>query len=774
MHIELRGREYVIKETLPNGQLRLLDIAFDESHSESEEDLCKALFAGELEFLGNSLVTEVKRKQAKRFVEDFNMLDDEDSRKIAARRRWAYVKAVVDAELDRYSEATVDPILQTIHRDIGDKKRKPHWRSVIYRYLPAWELSGRDNRSLLTASDKQGNRTSKYVGKGARKQKDDEYSATEKAKAKEVNHVIKTQITQAMKRGKRISVPELHEAIELAIVDENETEDSQDYLPVPTIRAVYDCVHRLPTYERDRLLRGKHYADKKFKSNGERAAYIRPLERVEFDDTQTNLLVVDPTTRLPLGMATETFGIDCYSGMPYGTHSGFDGTGYLPIARALLHGIQPKAYLKEKFPSVEGDWPVFGVPQEIGVDNGPGYISDDLTEACNQLGIVVDYCPVRDPDAKAYVESFFGRQNQKLLHKLDGTTFSNFLARADYDPEINAVISFDAYMEIKHLFLVDRLAREPNSSRHNIPINLWRLGVQNYPPHYPRCARDLRVLLGKVEVRVISNSGIAFECLAYNSEQLQFLRRILGGQPVKFKYDPVDISVIFVYDPTKDVYITVPALDQEYAKGLSLWQHQVIKRYTREELNQTVEAATILGAKKKIQSIVDQEWVKTGKSDTKRRLARYMGIRQPDYNSVLELRHEGQQEADGPVVDTEAQSAPGKIPHIMDPDSVFEGTSDFDEHIASQASPDPQTNLTGELVGTMEVNTTSQANKNNKKSAKTDAAVDRSHKASEAVNAPTADEWNDDDVDTAGFDVSFNLPKEKAHESDTVSSASNS
>jgi hypothetical protein len=73
MHIELGGRELVVEEKLPNGDLRVLNIAFDESRSEKKEDLVKALFAGELKFLGDSSTTQVEREQARRFVEDFTI-----------------------------------------------------------------------------------------------------------------------------------------------------------------------------------------------------------------------------------------------------------------------------------------------------------------------------------------------------------------------------------------------------------------------------------------------------------------------------------------------------------------------------------------------------------------------------------------------------------------------------------------------------------------------------------------------------------------------------
>jgi putative transposase len=362
--------------------------------------------------------------------------------------------------------------------------------------------------------------------------------------------------------------------------------------------------------------------------------------------------------------------------------------------------------------------------------------------------------------------------------KLDGTTFSNFLDKGDYDSSANAVISFDAYMEIKHLFLVDLLAREPNSSRHNTPIKLWELGVKNYPPAMPRCARDLRVLLGKIEVRVITNSGIAFECLAYNSEELKFLRHELDGEVVKFKYDPVDISVIHVYDPRKDIYITVPALDQAYAKGLSLWQHQVIKRYAREELNMDPEELAVRRkAKKKIQDIVDREWIQSGKSDTKRRLARYMGIRQPDYDSVLEVRsNQPPAPETQAILGPEAQPPPSVIPLMMTSNSDFQGASDFDENLVPDELPEGSQEIliASSESGTIEIAQSDGTDKNKRKPSKKDQTVDpHSAESPQAVGPPADEDWDNDDVDTTGFNASFNLPKEETIESSTFHGASN-
>ena len=62
MHVEFRGREYVLEARLPNGDLRLRDLALDESKPVPESELIHALFDGDFEFLGDSSVTLVQRK----------------------------------------------------------------------------------------------------------------------------------------------------------------------------------------------------------------------------------------------------------------------------------------------------------------------------------------------------------------------------------------------------------------------------------------------------------------------------------------------------------------------------------------------------------------------------------------------------------------------------------------------------------------------------------------------------------------------------------------
>ena len=55
----------------------------------------------------------------------------------------------------------------------------------------------------------------------------------------------------------------------------------------------------------------------------------------------------------------------------------------------------------------------------------------------------------------------------------------------------------------------------------------------------------------------------------------------------------MEISVIHVYDDRTNSYVPIPAVDQEYTKGLSLWQHKIIKREARTMVKEYVDISSL-------------------------------------------------------------------------------------------------------------------------------------------------------------------------------------
>jgi putative transposase len=283
-------------------------------------------------------------------------------------------------------------------------------------------------------------------------------------------------------------------------------------------------------------------------------------------------------------------------------------------------------------------WDTYGLPELLVCDNAKQYYSASFDEACLQLGIVTQYAPVRHPYYKPSVERVFGGINTRLLHQTPGTTFSSISDKWDYDPKKNAVISMDVLERLLHNWIVDVYQRSHHRGIDDVPARRWEVGTKKFPPALPFSAKELNILLGHIEHRVISNSGIElFGGLYYNDSCLSALRvGAKKGQKFKIKYDPMDISIIHVYDSRTNDYLAVPAVDQDYTKGLTLWQHKVIKREARSTVEEYVDIVELSLAKDRIKKIVAEGFNPQSKSGTNVRAAQWLGIGQ-DQHGRLEI-----------------------------------------------------------------------------------------------------------------------------------------
>jgi putative transposase len=280
--------------------------------------------------------------------------------------------------------------------------------------------------------------------------------------------------------------------------------------------------------------------------------------------------------------------------------------------------------VRERY-GTEHNWVAYGLPYTLVIDNGREFIGRDLEDACQLLGITLQQTPVKTPHFKAAVERMFGTLNTGLLHTLPGTTFSNPRQRDDYDSLKQACITLGDLDKMMHIFLVDIYAQDFHRGLQGIPARFWEQVTQNgFFPRVPSSAEELRILLGRVAYRTVQPYGIDFHCLRYNCSELTLLRtrmRRRADKRVKIKYNPADLSGIYVYDPDDKRYIKVPALAQEYARGLSLWKHKVIRNFVLNQQDQ-VDIVALGQAQRKIQAIVEES-LQRKKLGTRARIARW-------------------------------------------------------------------------------------------------------------------------------------------------------
>ncbi|MCC5613401.1 Mu transposase C-terminal domain-containing protein [Nostoc sp. CHAB 5834] len=203
------------------------------------------------------------------------------------------------------------------------------------------------------------------------------------------------------------------------------------------------------------------------------------------------------------------------------------------------------------------------------------------------------------------------------------------------------MVSLEALQEMIHIFIVDIHNQSSHSQFCTPRAEVWSKGITEYPPTLPLNLQELRVLVGAIEKRVITRRGVELYGLYYNSSELARLRSNYEGEDMRrrgglrqrekatIKYDPTDLSKIYVLDPASHQFIVVPAMNQEYTQGLTLWQHRVIKNLAAIE-SKRVDIVALALAKQKIQEIVEREWQKSSKGRTRKSMARWLGIGRDD------------------------------------------------------------------------------------------------------------------------------------------------
>jgi putative transposase len=633
-HFSRQGREYVIEDYLPNGDLQVRDLITKECTSRSTSELVEALFNGSLEMLGdNANFSFLQDKIAKSHVNDLSYLDDGDKRKKDAYRRLEYVKEIKKKGLAKFTPATLVPIAKEVHKRIADTQGIPSWSS-LRRWYKDWAAASEDVRALVPAYKARGNGNHKYSGTCL-----NEFDDKDLGKAEEVADIVEKFVGKKFLKRAGPTIASLHGLIEGDIREINTRRSETNKLPIPHINSLYKYVKTLDPYEVDKARCGKRYADQRWRTNQQGPRPKRPLERVQFDHTRMDVMVIDTKTKLPLGRPWLTSLIDVRTKMIVGMYISFTPPSYLTVMQCLLHAIRPKAYVRRLYPGIEHPWPTYGLPEEVTVDNAKEFYSKDFDDACLQLKIKINYAPRKAAWYKGTKERFYRTLNDALLHELPGTTFSNVIDKKDYNPAKHAVISLDALLEAVHVWIVDIYHQKVHRGIEDIPFRRWSEMIKEWPPNLPAKGEELEILLGYKEERIISSSGIEFYSLYYNCKELGLIRRQLKAkEKAQLKYDPDNISVIYVHDKQQGKYLPVPALDQDYTEDLTMWQHLVIRNFARKEVQTHVDRDSLCRAKVYLQGIVDREMIANKKIAGSEKVARYLNIGQPNYAQLIEER----------------------------------------------------------------------------------------------------------------------------------------
>jgi putative transposase len=515
-----------------------------------------------------------------------------------AQRRLSYIKAV--EPFPKTAAAIKEIVLATASR-LKDEEA-PHPVTVL-DWRRTYELSGCDPMSLVERHSAKGRRPVRIHT--------------------DTHFAIQAAINDVYLQRNRNSLAHTLDIASALVAEKNKQlvedgRDQEEQIPEPTLHQLRQQIEQIPAYNRDVRRKGRDEAERIHRSTEGHYAIRGPLSLAEIDHTPIDLMIIDEDTFIPMGRPVVTVAIDAFSRAGLGMYVTFDDASFRSVAHCMKHALMPKIDMKFEGVEIVNPWFAYGTMRQLSVDNGQEFHSQDFDALCYANDIDLVYAERKTGWHKPHIERFFGTMARDFVHTIPGTTFSNIVAKGDYNPKKGAVLPLGLFKALLVKWMCDVYNTTGSTSTGLAPMSAWERHVT--PQDIPLLAAPLNMtpFIGYREPsRTASENGIQQNKLQYNSPSLARLRDRYGDKiKVEIRWDSADLGSIWVMHPDEPTPIEVPALDLDYAHGLSLYQHDRIQSYVRDVLRREDSKSTRLQAKLDIARKVQEAMARGGRGGT--------------------------------------------------------------------------------------------------------------------------------------------------------------
>lgn len=349
-----------------------------------------------------------------------------------------------------------------------------------------------------------------------------------------------------------------------------------------------------------------------------------PLAVVQIDHTPADIILVDDQYRKPVGRPWITLAMDVHTRMITGYYLSFDPPSETSVAMCVAHSILPKEewLLLHK---VEAEWPVWGIPKTIHVDNGADFRSNNFQQSCAMYGINLEFRPVKQPRYGGHIERILGTI-LKEIHDLPGTTFSNIKEKDNYNSEKEAVLTKSEFENWLVSFICKIYHKRLHSSIGMTPTRKWEVGIFGNAdtvgvgvPARPVDRQTILLDFLPSFKRTVQAFGVTIDGMTYYAEALRPWINMKNAsnpnqkQELIFRRDPRDISTIWFFDPTLKQYYKIPTADLSFP-SVSVWEFTQAKESLKREGKSSVNEHQIFKAITELRLKVDESKQNTKKA----------------------------------------------------------------------------------------------------------------------------------------------------------------
>ncbi|HTF97445.1 MAG TPA: hypothetical protein VL995_15000 [Cellvibrio sp.] len=579
-HLILNNQHCEIIRILENDIVQLESKNDFKLINRTKMDLLREHENGELKFANckdNTLIKDAATHESK----DLSAYSEEQQQ--IAKLRMDYIRMASSRLGSEPQYAGLDRIIPIVAANTKDQE--PPSPITVYRWWHRWEDSLHDITSLVPKKRVRG-----YT------------NAFKKPVLKMLNEIINDDYLQR----ERATIQDAYDRLKALINSHNKT--TTRTMKAPSRATVYRYFENLDPYEVLLAKKGKRAAKQKFRSTGSGIYPDYILGRTEIDHTPLDLFVVDDKTFRVLGRPNLTCIIDKASRAILGFSLSFEPPSELSVIRALRHALFTKTNLKTTFPDLENEWHAYGIPMCLVVDNGLEFHSKMLRQLCYELNIELVFCPKQEPQFKGCIERVLGSLNREVSHKCAGTSFNNITARGDYPSVEKARVTLKEAHELITHWIVDVYHQRPHSTTRFTPDYLWKEGLSKVQPRLPESKDAFALACAKpVGERKLTNEGVRYEGLLFNSTELQSIRRnpnFTGFVNARINHE--NLGFIWVHDEYNDEYIRVECREFEYANDLTLLQHKKIGKEDNSRSDANYDEDRFLQGKERLRNKVEK------------------------------------------------------------------------------------------------------------------------------------------------------------------------
>jgi len=394
-----------------------------------------------------------------------------------------------------------------------------------------------------------------------------------------VSDVIKTLYLARQKRSLAV------------IVREVRMRCSQAGYRAPSRNTIRSRIGRLDPKTIARKREGGEAARKLTPSVGSTLQPCAPLDLVQIDHTVIDVIVVEETSREPIGRPSLTLAIDVFTRCIVGMLLTLEAPSATSVGLCLAHVVTDKAVWLERLGISEMTWTMHGKPKVIHLDNAPEFKSEALKRGCEQHGIERNYRPKKQPHFGSIIERVIGTAMTKV-HELPGTTFSNIEERGSYDSEARAVLTLRE-LEKWLVLAIGTYHESMHSTLWGTPAACWKKCIATQKIYAVTNETAFLIDFLPVVRRSITRTGFLIDHITYYADVLKpWIASRDRLEKFIIRRDPRDLSRVWVLDPESKNYFDIPyrALSRP---PVTLWEHRKAMENLRKQGGEQVDEPAI-------------------------------------------------------------------------------------------------------------------------------------------------------------------------------------